>query len=284
MSNYLHNELSEGDHLEVMIPDGRFTVLPDADLARDHYFFAAGSGITPIVSMIQAILEHEPKSTCHLLYGSRSDKAIIFDKMLVQLQQEHEGQLSISHTISQPTKTKSKGLGGLIAKKKIDWKGEKGRIDEIKVKDFMKNNPSYNPLKLIYICGPGNMIQTTESTLVSMGVSKDLIKKESFGSTPEIKNTQENTASKATVLLNGEEIIIDMTGDKSILEELIDMGKEPPYSCTSGACSTCIAKVIYGEAHMDNCFALDDDEVADGYILTCQAKPKTDRITIDYTV
>ena len=285
MSNYLHDHISTGQTLDVLAPEGRFTILPDAALARDHYFFAAGSGITPVMSMIQEILEHEPKSSCHLIYGSRSEKAIIFDNTLAELTKKHEGQLSVSHTISQPSKVKSGGIGGLLGKKTVAWKGDTGRIDAGKVCAFLEKNPSYTKGQLYYICGPGTMISIVEAALLEQGIDKNLIKKESFGGAKESKSKDASAAAGAstvTVKLNGEVISISMDDSKTILDELIDLGKEPPYSCTSGACSTCIAKVTAGEVKMDACFALDDDEVKDGYILSCQARPVTQEVTIEF--
>lgn len=286
MSNYLHEQISAGQEVEVLAPEGRFTVLPDASLARDHYFFAAGSGITPVMSMIQDILEQEPKSCCHLLYGSRSENSIIFLKILDQLVKSHKGQLFVSHTISQPTKVKAKGIGGLLGRKSTNWKGKTGRINTNKVSDFLESNPSYNKAQLYYICGPGTMISDVEETLKDRGISKDLIKKESFGGTSNTNKTSKlvtaDGSSTVVIKLNGESISLSMDGSKSILDELIDLGKEPPYSCTSGACSTCIAKVTSGEVKMDACFALDDDEVEEGYILSCQAKPVTSEVSVEF--
>ena len=285
MSNFLHDHISKGQTLDILAPEGRFTIMPDAALARDHYFFAAGSGITPVMSMIQDILEHEPKSSCHLIYGSRSEKGIIFNSTLDQLTKKHEGQLHVSHTISQPTKVKSGGLGGLLGKKSVAWKGSTGRIDAAKVAEFLENSPSYTKGQLYYICGPGTMISNVEAALLELGISKSLIKKESFGGVKEAKSKDASAAAGAStviVKLNGEEISLSMDDSKTILDELIDMGKEPPYSCTSGACSTCIAKVTAGEVKMDACFALDDDEVKDGYILSCQARPVSQEVTIEF--
>lgn len=285
MSNYLHDKVSTGQYMEILAPEGRFTVLPDAAVARDHYFFAAGSGITPVMSMIQDLLEHEPKSSCHLIYGSRSEKGIIFQSILDKLEKSHEGQLHVSHTISQPTKVKAGGIGGLLGKKSVTWKGDTGRIDASKVADFLSKNPSYTQSQLYYICGPGTMISNVETALLDHGISKDYIKKESFGSS-EPKSTSGNQkatgSSTVTVKLNDEVITLSMDDSKTILDELIDLGKEPPYSCTSGACSTCIAKVTAGEVKMDACFALDDDEVEDGYILSCQARPVTKEVTVEF--
>lgn len=282
MSNYLHDHLKAGQTLDVLAPEGRFTLLPDFDLARDHYFFAAGSGITPVISMIQDVLEQEPKSSCHLIYGSRSEKGIIFHDILNKLEQSHQGQLSITHTISRPTKVKAGGISGILGKKSVSWKGETGRIDEEKVTDFLERNPSYNKTQLYYICGPGNMISNVEAALLEQGISKDLIKKESFGGASKKKevNPAATGSSTVTVKLNGDTIVLSMDDSKTILDELIDLGKEPPYSCTSGACSTCIAKVTSGEVKMDACFALDDDEVEDGYILSCQARPVSEEVTV----
>lgn len=286
MSNYLHDNLSSGQTLEVLAPEGRFTILPDASLARDHYFFAAGSGITPVMSMIQDLLEHEPKSSCHLIYGSRSEKGIIFNNMLDELSKKHEGQLNVFHTISQPTKVKAGGLGGLLGKKSVAWKGSTGRIDAEKVMSFIESHPSYTKAQLYYICGPGTMIANVESALIDLGINKDLIKKESFGGAKENSKKAVNRlatgVSDVTVKLNGETISLAMDDSKTILDELIELGKEPPYSCTSGACSTCIAKVTHGEVKMDACFALDDEEVEEGYILSCQARPVTQEVTIEF--
>ena len=285
MSNYLHDHIKAGQKLDILAPEGRFTVLPDSAVARDHYFFAAGSGITPVMSMVQDILEHEPKSSCHLIYGSRSEKGIIFRDMLNRLEKSHEGQLKVCHTISQPTKMKAGGISGLLGKKSIAWKGETGRIDASKVVDFLTKNPSYTNSQLYYICGPGNMISNVEKALLDQGISKDYIKKESFGG-GDAKSTTggilTSGPSSVTVKLNGEVISLSMDDSKTILDELIDLGKEPPYSCTSGACSTCIAKVTSGEVKMDACFALDDDEVEDGYILSCQARPITKEVTVEF--
>ena len=118
-----------------------------------------------VMSMIQDVLEHEPKSSCHLLYGSRSEKGIIFHNVLDDLAKKHEGQLSVSHTISQPTKVKARGIGGLLGKKSISWKGDTGRIDIAKVTDFLAKNPSYTKAQLYYICGPGTMISNVEDAL-----------------------------------------------------------------------------------------------------------------------
>ncbi len=286
MSNYLHDQLTAGQLLDILAPEGKFTVLPDAALARDHYFFAAGSGITPVMSMIQDVLEHEPKSSCHLMYGSRSEKGIIFHNVLDNLAKKHEGQLSVSHTISQPTKVKARGIGGLLGKKSISWKGDTGRIDIAKVTDFLAKNPSYTKAQLYYICGPGTMISNVEGALLEQSISKDLIKKEYFGGASEAKTKSAGPlatgSSIITVKLNSEVISLSMDNSKTILDELIDLGKEPPYSCTSGACSTCIAKVTSGDVKMDACFALDDDEISDGYILTCQARPETQEVTIEF--
>lgn len=291
MSNYLHDQLKAGDEIEVMAPDGRFTVLPDPDLARDHYFFAAGSGITPIISMIRELLEHEPKSNCHLLYGSRSENAIIFDKTIAELMQQHEGQLHVSHTISQPTKEKAKGIKGLLGGKTISWTGSVGRVDADKLDEFLEQYKSYNDTQLYYICGPGNMIDRLSLMLREKGISKEYIKAESFGGGSSSDANASNGAAPTAVTdstihikLGSQELSFKSDGEKYILDTILDAGKEAPYSCTSGACSTCIAKVTEGKAVMDQCYALDDDEVEEGFILTCQAKPASKVLKVDFNV
>lgn len=290
MSNYLHDHVKAGEILDVMPPDGRFVVKTQPQLARDHYFLAAGSGITPIMSMIEDILEQEPKSTCYLLYGSRSEQAIIFDKHIASLLKYHEGQLYVMHTISQPTRKKAKGLSGLLGKKTTEWSGEIGRVDADKLDIFLDKYKGHNNDKLYYICGPGNMIDRMQLMLREKGVSKDQVKIESFGGS----NSSESSASKgngapvsnAKLIINSGNDTFELVsdGEKYILDTILDAGKEAPYSCTSGACSTCMAKVIQGSTIMDACYALDDDEVAEGYILTCQAKPTSAVVELDLEV
>jgi ring-1,2-phenylacetyl-CoA epoxidase subunit PaaE len=234
--------------------------------------------------MIKTMLEEEPKSTAYLLYGSKDENNIIFKNQLDELQSLYEGQIVIDHTLSSPQKEKSKGLLGVLGKTKTKWHGLKGRIDSGKVARFIQDNPPKSEKEEYYICGPGDMIETVTTTLMGNGVLKSNIHQEYF-STGESGNVEVvNAAVSATLKahLNGKEINLVIQEGKTLLDTLLDDGHEAPYSCTSGACSTCMAKVIKGSVEMEACFALDDDEIKDGYILTCQSHPTSSEVEIKY--
>lgn len=286
VSNHIIDTIKVGDEVEVMSPEGKFVVKPMVQAVRDHYFFAAGSGITPIMSMIATLLEKEPLSTIYLLYANRNENSIIFKETLEQLSENHKGQFHLTHILSQPVQEKAGGLSGLFGKKaKPNWKGLRGRVNGKILSEFFQEFPSKSGNDLYYLCGPSGLIDIVETTLMGRDVAKADINKEYF-----TVETDPNAAAtsgagvscQAEVKLNGETVTLNIPTDKTVLDALIDLGKDPPYSCTSGACSTCVAKVTEGAVDMESCFALDDEEVEDGYILTCQAKCTTPTLKLDY--
>jgi len=286
VSNYLIDKLYTGDNIEVMVPEGKFILEPNVDLGRDHYFIAGGSGITPIMSMIMTVLEEEPKSTAYLIYGNRNENSIIFKSKIDALKEKYKNQFVSEYAISQPTKEKAGGLKGLFSKGKISWNGITGRIDKKCLSGFIEENPSKSNNNYYYLCGPSGLIEVSESYLKDTGVDSSKIRKEYFTSadtdTSKSVGKESSSDSRAKVNLNGEKFEIDIPKDKTILEALLDQGRDAPYSCTSGACSTCIAKVNEGSVEMEACFALDDDEIKSGYILTCQARATTPILDIDF--
>lgn len=285
VSNHLIDKIQVGTTIEVMTPEGKFVVEPGQQNQKDHYFFAGGSGITPVMSMISTLLEAEPLSTCYLLYANRNEDSIIFKKQLDDMILRYEDQLIVKHILSQPHQTKAGGLKGLFGKKaEPSWRGMKGRINNEILDRYLEDHPSKSQKDRYYLCGPSGMIETVERYLQNKGVETVQIKKELFTveKTAGAVATNAGGTCQAEVKLNGETFSLSIPPGKTVLDAIIDEGKDPPYSCTSGACSTCVAKVLDGKVEMEACFALDQEEIDDGYVLTCQAKCATASLKLDY--
>jgi ring-1,2-phenylacetyl-CoA epoxidase subunit PaaE len=283
VSNWLNDKAASISSIEVMEPDGNFVIKLNPDLKRNHVFICAGSGITPVMSMIKSTLEDEPKSSCYLLYGNTNEDSIIFESELQKLSAKYEGQLFVKHTLSKPKTKKAGGLKGIFGKKKSNWSGWTGRINGSKLEEFLNEITARSPKDQYYLCGPGTMIDDMKSALKSREVNSDQIHNEYF-TTADTGKEKANAGSQGDVevVLNKQTVKVFVSKEKTILEALVDAGFDPPYSCTSGACSTCVAKVISGSVEMDACHALDDDEIKDGYILSCQAHPSSTNVKISY--
>jgi ring-1,2-phenylacetyl-CoA epoxidase subunit PaaE len=280
VSNYINEKIKVGDVIEVMQPDGKFVIDPAEHKKRDFYFFASGSGITPVMSMIKTIIEEEPKSTCYLLYGNKDEDSIIFKEELDHLTKKYEGQLIVTHTLSKPKREKEGGLKGLFSKGKMTWTGLVGRIDGSKIDTFLATHPKQSIEANYYVCGPGAMIDTIIDHLEKKSIKKEFLHTEHFVS--QLAGSGAGVVSKVKVHLAGQEINIEVPADKTILDALIEGKYDAPYSCTSGACSTCVAKVHSGTVSMDVCYALDDSEVKAGYILTCQARAQSAEVELTF--
>ena len=281
VSAHIVDRIEKGDELSCAPPEGRFTINADPGKRRKHYFIAAGSGITPIFSLIKHILQFEPKSELHLLYGNRTDEDVIFKDELARLQEEFRGQLFVKHVFS----GKKKSSWNIFSiNDDGDWTG---RIDHKKLNRWLKKNPAQGLEAHYYICGPGSMNQDLYESLKNKGISNAHLHVESFMTAQEFADREEGTSEgsyRVNVLLNGERKEYDMSGRKPILEALLDEGVPAPHSCTSGACASCMAKVEEGQVEMDVDFALSDEEKEDGYILTCQARPVSYQVKINYDI
>lgn len=286
VSGFLNDQLKPGDLLEVSTPEGRFSPKLHADQRRTYYLFGSGSGITPLMSILKTVLENEPMSSIFLLYGSRNEEGIIFKEQLDKLSERYSGQLMVEHILSQPKKESSGGLLGMFKKSSANWQGKIGRIDDRMVAHFLEENQAHTPQTdcQYFVCGPGNMADVVQSALLNAGISNSQIYTEHFLNSDHVPGefAISGGGKRVVVMLKGERIELSVPEGATILDVLVKEKYNPPYSCTAGACSTCMAKVTNGSVKMDVCYGLDPGEVKDGYILTCQAHPVSDVVELTY--
>lgn len=261
--------LKEGDVLEVAKPLGKFMLESDSTSAKKYLGVAAGSGITPIMAMIKTVLTEEPKSTFTLIYGNKTEADTIFYDEINKLQNTYPTQFKVQYVFSREQKNDA-----LF-----------GRIDKGNLNFILKNNFKDSSFDAAFLCGPEMMIDILKETLAENGLDKNNIHFELF--TPplvpenEIHVAFEGTC-EITVLVDDEETTFEMDSKLTILTAALKEGLDAPYSCQGGICSSCLAKVTDGKALMEKNSILSDAEIKDGFILTCQAHPITQKITIDY--
>ncbi|MTI10313.1 ferredoxin--NADP reductase [Curvivirga aplysinae] len=270
-SNYINDKLNEADEVWIMPPNGNFFVEPDANAHRSHYFFGAGSGITPLFSMIKTIIVKEPNSQCFLLYGNKNENQIIFHDALEELKEEYEGRFVIKHILSEPNQTS-------------DFKAWRlGRINTIAVQDFIAENPSNAQDTEYYICGPDSMNEDVTDALKDLNIVETRIHFESF--TAKSGNNQDSDImmdSRIEVNLYGRVEYLNVPEGQSILEAMQDAQMDPPYSCQSGLCGSCKAQLKQGTVTMENPEALTPNEINYGTILTCQARATSETLEIEF--
>ena len=267
-SQFANTQLKAGDVLEVSAPTGRFNLAASPDQKKNYVAFAAGSGITPILSMISSSLEVEPESRFVLVFGNKRQDDVMFYKELQQLQERFEGRFFIHYLFSQEQQE------GAMS----------GRITANTVRYILTEQYADLDFDAYFLCGPEPMINEVKDTLHTQGIAPNSVHFELFTSSATTDSDQEefDGESEVHIILDDEEESFTMRGDQSILEAALLEGLDAPYSCQGGICSTCIAQVTEGKAQMKKNSILTEQEVEDGLILTCQAHPITAKISIDY--
>jgi ring-1,2-phenylacetyl-CoA epoxidase subunit PaaE len=267
-SAFANEKIKTGDKMDVGVPEGRFIFEPKADNQKNYAAFSAGSGITPIMSIIQSVLHNEPKSTFVLVYANKTPEDTIFYKQLHDLQLKYVGRFFVHFTFTQT---------------KID-DALFGRIEKSTVNFVLKNKHAEKDFAKFYLCGPEQMISTVSNVLKEQNVAEKDIKFELFTAAPN-ESKAENTLgghTKITVMVDDEEMTFEMAQKQTILEAALKQGIDAPYSCQGGICSSCLARITSGSAEMKKNSILTDGEIAEGLILTCQAHPTSSEIYVDY--
>ena len=278
-SHHVNTALKAGDRVDVMLPTGRFLIATEPSASRSYLAIAAGSGITPILSMLTAILEAEPNSRAVLLYGNRETKSIMFRSALEDLKDCYLDRLVVLHALS-----REQGDSPLLA----------GRIDAEKISAVLKSAFPGRLPDMAFLCGPTPLLKLARGALEAAGMPRERVKHEIFFSqapqsaaaAPKITASAAEEAkpaiAEARVRLHGRETMVPIAAGETIVEAATRAGLEAPFACKGGMCSTCRAKLVDGEVAMDVNYALEPWELAAGFVLTCQSRPKSTKLAIDY--
>ncbi|MCU7495972.1 MAG: ferredoxin--NADP reductase [Ignavibacteria bacterium] len=268
-TNYFADNIKTGDTLKAFPPLGRFVVDLSPEKKHELVLVGAGSGISPLMSILKSTLIIEPESSVRLFYGNRNEESIIFRKELEELENYYAGRLKVVHTLSQPDK---------------EWQGFKGRITR---ELFIQLLREYNPSKeaQFYVCGPNGMIINVLSALAAEDVDPARVHTEYF--TVSINENEdvpdeEIKPRNVTIIFQGKEQVIIVKPGDSILDAALEQGLELPNSCRIGQCSSCRAKMISGKINLVEQTALTEEEIRQSYCLTCVGFPLSDDIVIDY--
>jgi ring-1,2-phenylacetyl-CoA epoxidase subunit PaaE len=267
-SKFANDNLKAGDIIEVGQPEGKFTFEPSSEKQKNYAAFVAGSGITPVLSILQSVLENEPNSSFVLIYGNKTPEETIFHNQLHELQLKYVGRFFVHYVYSQ-----AKIEGELF-----------GRIEKSTINFVLNNKHKEKEFDKFYLCGPEEMINLVSNVLKEHNIADKNIKFELF-STSSVENveaTSHEGHTKITVVVDGDEATFEMSQKQTILEAALKQGLDAPYSCQGGICSSCLARVTTGTAEMRKNSILTDKEIAEGLILTCQAHPTSAEISVDY--
>lgn len=278
-SSYANETLREGDSVEVLPPTGKFNAHLSSKKHPSYLAIAAGSGITPVISIIKHTLKTQPDSRFTLIFGNRSRSSIIFFEELQNLKDSHMGRFNLIH---------------ILSRERMDSEINYGRIHAEKLNALSSLVP-YREFEAIYLCGPESMIFSCRDFLQNEKVDASNIHFELFtvpGQAGTGKTTvkskekkDEGPVSRVSVTLDGRSFDMDLAyGGMSILDAALQEGADLPYACKGGVCSTCRAKLLEGKVDMEVNYALEPEEVEQGFILTCQSHPRSEKIRVDFDV
>ncbi len=277
-STFANDQLKKGDLLEVMEPVGKFYTDLNPTQKKNYLAFAAGSGITPIISLIKTTLATEPHSQFTLIFGNRNRSSIIFFEELEGLKNIYMDRFNLVH---------------ILSRERMDTSLNFGRIttDKLKELDSLVN---YSTVDEFFLCGPEEMIFCIKGYLEASSIDKKKIHFELFTTPGQKQSTvvtkqqvdDKGPKSKVTIKLDGRYFDFDLSlnSTTTILDAALNQGADLPFACKGGVCCTCKAKLLEGEVKMDVHWGLEEEEVEQGYILTCQSHPKTDKVLIDFDV
>jgi ring-1,2-phenylacetyl-CoA epoxidase subunit PaaE len=282
VSNYLLDNVKVGQQYEVLPPLGNFTVQPAAKAARSLVLIGAGSGITPLMSMLKAIVAEEPQSHVLLIYGNRNEDTVIFKKQLADLEASSRGRLQVEHVYSQPLRP-----GGMHQ--------HTGRLNRTTILRILEQRHQFPaPQAEYYICGPEGLMAEAQAALELLNVPSSRVRRESFlaaadaaeagdahGDSLAGPNDGPVTERTVTIQYEGSEYKLVVPAKTTILDAALDKDIDLPYSCQAGVCTACRGKCLSGKVHLDEREGLSDAELAKGYILTCVAHPLTADVVIE---
>ncbi|GAB2943176.1 phenylacetate-CoA oxygenase/reductase subunit PaaK [Hymenobacter coalescens] len=303
VSNHLLDTVRVGQTLEAMVPMGTFTVECDAQQARSVVLIGAGSGITPLMSILKAVLQQEPQSHVLLVYGNRNEETVIFRRQLEALEQQYAGRFQVEHVFSQPKPAAKSGgmfgrlFGGSAAPEPAAHQ-HTGRLNRTMLLKVLEQRHSFPPAAAEYfMCGPEGMMNEAKAALELLGVPADRIRRESFVASADsaeaaatqpdghgtvtANDTNEVTARKVTIQYEGTEYEVEVQPHQTMLEAALDQDIDLPYSCQAGLCTACRGKCHSGKVHLDEREGLSDREIQQGYVLMCVGHPLTDDVVIE---
>jgi ring-1,2-phenylacetyl-CoA epoxidase subunit PaaE len=272
-SNLLLDTLRAGDVLETLEPAGMFFPKQSDDQTRQVVFIGAGSGITPLYSILKSILMVEPESEVILLYGSRHEDQIIFKDKLQRLEDKYKSRLKVIHTLTQPS---------------ASWTGHTGRLTKSNVLKVMESLPQLHKAEAeFFLCGPDDMMEEAHRALSILAIPDAHIRKESFSTTTlhhqEEQAMEDDTLQTRdiTLIYEGTTYTVPVKPHETVLEAALNMDIDLPYSCQAGMCTACMGTCKSGQVHLDEEGALSDQELQDGLILTCVCHPMSDDVVIE---